>query len=70
MMPRPSDAAHEKNAGMALEQRPPKGYGTLLLAALALLVVFHAALAVLWVKGIGIWGVNIPVGWGISIVFF
>ncbi len=38
--------------------------------AFALVMVFLYALANLLVRGIGIWGVNIPVGWGFDIVNF
>lgn len=38
--------------------------------AFALLLVFLYAVAQLLIIGIGVWGVNIPVGWGIDIVNF
>ncbi len=38
--------------------------------AFALVMVFLYAVANLLVRGIGIWGVNIPVGWGFDIVNF
>jgi molybdopterin-containing oxidoreductase family membrane subunit len=38
--------------------------------AFALVMLFLYALANLLVRGIGIWGVNIPVGWGFDIVNF
>src|SRR4029079_18361911 len=40
------------------------------LASFALLNVMFASIAYLLVKGTGIWGVNIPVGWGFAIVNF
>ena len=36
----------------------------------ALVVMLHFAIAYLLVKGVGIWGINIPVGWGFAIVNF
>jgi molybdopterin-containing oxidoreductase family membrane subunit len=36
----------------------------------ALLLLFLAALTMLLVRGVGIWGINIPVGWGFDIVNF
>jgi Ni/Fe-hydrogenase subunit HybB-like protein len=36
----------------------------------ALVVMLHVAVAWLLVKGIGIWGVNVPVAWGFAIVNF
>jgi Ni/Fe-hydrogenase subunit HybB-like protein len=38
--------------------------------AFALLMMFLGAVTVLLVRGIGIWGVNIPVAWGFAIVNF
>src|SRR5207248_234543 len=35
-----------------------------------LVVMLHLAIAYLLVKGVGIWGVNIPVAWGFAIVNF
>jgi molybdopterin-containing oxidoreductase family membrane subunit len=35
-----------------------------------LLMIFLAAVTYLFLKGVGIWGVNIPVGWGFAIVNF
>jgi molybdopterin-containing oxidoreductase family membrane subunit len=36
----------------------------------ALVVMLHFAIAYLLVKGVGIWGINIPVAWGFAIVNF
>jgi molybdopterin-containing oxidoreductase family membrane subunit len=41
-----------------------------LAVALALFFVLNVAITYLLVKGVGIWGVNIPVGWGFAIVNF
>src|SRR5258708_13530598 len=38
--------------------------------AFAVVLLFLYAVANLLVRGIGIWGVNIPVGWGFDIVNF
>lgn len=35
-----------------------------------LLTIFLQCVAVLFVRGIGIWGINIPVGWGFDIINF
>ncbi len=35
-----------------------------------LVLVLHYAIAYLLIRGVGIWGVNIPVGWGLAIVNF
>ena len=39
-------------------------------AAFSLLMMLLFAIAYLFVKGIGIWGVNVPVAWGFAIVNF
>ena len=39
-------------------------------AAFALVMLLFYALAVLVVRGVGIWGINAPVGWGFAIVNF
>src|SRR5947199_9368746 len=36
----------------------------------ALVLLLHYAIAYLLVKGVGIWGVNVPVAWGFAIVNF
>ena len=50
--------------------RTPIGWWLGFLAAFGLLNLLFLALAVLLVKGVGIWGVNVPVGWGFAIVNF
>jgi molybdopterin-containing oxidoreductase family membrane subunit len=36
----------------------------------ALVMMLHVAIAYLLVMGVGVWGINIPVGWGFAIVNF
>ena len=38
--------------------------------AFTLLMVLTVAIAWLIIKGVGIWGINIPIGWGFAIVNF
>src|SRR5580704_10937050 len=38
--------------------------------AFSLVMVLFGALSWLIVKGVGIWGINIPIGWGFAIVNF
>jgi molybdopterin-containing oxidoreductase family membrane subunit len=38
--------------------------------AFALFMLFNAAVTWLFIRGVGIWGVNIPVGWGLAITNF
>jgi molybdopterin-containing oxidoreductase family membrane subunit len=60
----------EKISTIVLER--PTGKGWLIGFAISFLLVmlFLAAVSYLLVKGIGIWGVNIPVAWGFAIVNF
>lgn len=60
----------EKIASLALTPRTPQGWMMLMAASGALVVVLLVALAVLFLRGVGIWGVNQPVAWGLAIVNF
>src|ERR1700751_1665127 len=42
------------------------GFGVAFLVTMMLLF----ALGYLFVKGVGIWGINIPIGWGVGLVNF
>jgi molybdopterin-containing oxidoreductase family membrane subunit len=50
----------------------PLGLGWLAGFALAFTIVMMLFVAVSWliIKGVGIWGINIPIGWGFAIVNF
>ena len=60
----------DKISAIVLSRRPPLwwwgGFG---LAFLLVMMLFYA-IAYLFVKGVGIWGINIPVGWGFAIINF
>jgi Ni/Fe-hydrogenase subunit HybB-like protein len=47
-----------------------KGWVFGLLIAFSLLMVLNLVVVLLMVKGVGIWGINIPIGWGFAIVNF
>jgi Ni/Fe-hydrogenase subunit HybB-like protein len=47
-----------------------KGWVFGLLIAFSLLMLLNLVVVLLMVKGVGIWGINIPVGWGFAIVNF
>ncbi len=53
-----------------LERKPSLGWWLCLLASLAMLSLLLVQTAWLFWEGIGIWGVNNPVGWGYAIVNF
>ncbi|MCU0492680.1 MAG: polysulfide reductase NrfD [Chloroflexaceae bacterium] len=51
-------------------RRTPIGWLLLFSLSFLLLMVFFAAVTYLLIQGVGIWGINIPVGWGLDIVNF
>jgi Ni/Fe-hydrogenase subunit HybB-like protein len=59
----------DKISSVVLE-RTPRGWYAGLAISLALLMLFFYAVTVLLVRGVGVWGVNIPVGWGFAIINF
>jgi molybdopterin-containing oxidoreductase family membrane subunit len=60
----------DKISSIVLSRRTPRfwwiGFGASFLATL----VLFGAIGYLLVRGIGVWGVNVPVGWGFAIVNF
>ena len=60
----------DKISSIVLTQRTPIGYYMALLTAAALAGLLLMSLSWLVVKGIGIWGNNIPVGWAFDITNF
>jgi Ni/Fe-hydrogenase subunit HybB-like protein len=60
----------DKISSIVLARRTPIGWWIGFLIAFFFTNVLFASMAYLFVKGIGIWGVNIPVGWGFAIVNF
>lgn len=57
----------EKIAGIVLTRFTPKSWFVGFLAGFALLMLFLYAVTNLFIRGVGIWGVNQPVGWGFDI---
>jgi molybdopterin-containing oxidoreductase family membrane subunit len=60
----------EKISSVVLAGRTPRGWFIGFAISFALLSVLMAALLYLFAMGTGIWGVNIPVGWGFAIINF
>jgi molybdopterin-containing oxidoreductase family membrane subunit len=60
----------EKISAIALSRPPGTGWYFGFALAFALVMVLGMAVAYLIAKGTGIWGINIPVGWGFAIVNF
>ena len=57
----------EKISGVVLTRRTPLAWVAGVAVSLLLLVVFGYSVFKLLVEGVGIWGVNQPVGWGFDI---
>ena len=60
----------DKISAIVLTRKTPIGWWFGFLIAFALMNVMMVAITYLFVKGTGIWGINIPVGWGFAIVNF
>ncbi len=60
----------DKISAIVLTRKTPRGWYFGLAISFALFMCFLYAVSVLLIKGIGVWGVNIPVGWGFAIVNF
>jgi Ni/Fe-hydrogenase subunit HybB-like protein len=60
----------DKISAIVLTRRTPLGWWLGFLLAFALVNVLLVSIAYLLVKGVGIWGIDIPVGWGFAIVNF
>jgi len=59
----------DKISAVVLE-RTPRWWYLGFAVSFALLMVFTYSVTVLFVKGIGVWGINIPVAWGFDIINF
>jgi molybdopterin-containing oxidoreductase family membrane subunit len=60
----------DKISAVVLAQPTPRVWFVGFAIGFALLLVLLQAIAMLVLKGTGIWGVNIPVGWGFAIINF
>ena len=60
----------DKISSIVLTRKTPVGWWIGFLVAFAVVNVLMISLTYLLVKGVGIWGINIPVGWGFAIVNF
>jgi Ni/Fe-hydrogenase subunit HybB-like protein len=58
----------DKISGDVIGRKTPKGVVITLAVTSTLVVMLIGAASYLFYKGVGIWGINIPVGWGIAIV--
>ena len=60
----------DKITKIVLTRETPKGWYLGFGIAFLLLMVLLASVTVLLFKGIGVWGINVPVGWGLAIINF
>jgi Ni/Fe-hydrogenase subunit HybB-like protein len=58
----------DKIASLALKRRTPLGWFVGFGVAFALLQLLLFTIATLLFKGVGVWGINVPVGWGFDII--
>ncbi len=64
------ETVNETIGSIVLQDRQPATWWVGFVVAFALLMMFFFALAWLFIRGVGIWGINIPVAWGFAIVNF
>jgi Ni/Fe-hydrogenase subunit HybB-like protein len=63
-------AVNDKISSIVTERRPRPIWTALFLFAGMLVSIFGVAVTYLLVRGVGIWGINIPVAWGFAITSF
>src|SRR5579883_544528 len=63
-------AVTEKISGVVLTKHTPLGWVAAIVIAFGVTNLLMGAVAYLFMKGTGIWGIDIPVGWGFAIVNF
>ncbi len=64
------ESVNQQIGGIVLHGGVSFGWVASLLLAFGLLMIFMLAVTWLLIRGIGTWGVNIPVAWGFAIVNF
>ncbi len=60
----------DKISSIVLGRKTPIGWFLALGVSFSLLMVLLYSVGLLFVKGVGVWGVNVPVGWGFAIINF
>jgi Ni/Fe-hydrogenase subunit HybB-like protein len=60
----------DKISSIVLLQRTRRGWWLGFAIAFTLLMILQVAIGYLLMVGVGIWGINIPIGWGFAIVNF
>ncbi len=60
----------DKISAIVLTHRTPKGWLVGFAISFSLMMMLFYTIGYLVMKGVGIWGINIPVGWGFDIINF
>ena len=60
----------DKISAIVLNRRPPRGWYVGFAISFGLVLLLLYAVTWLFVKGVGVWGINVPVAWGFAIVNF
>src|SRR3954451_6270475 len=60
----------DKISSIVLTKRTPLSWLIGLMISFGLMMLLLLSVTWLFIRGIGIWGVNIPIGWGFAIVNF
>jgi molybdopterin-containing oxidoreductase family membrane subunit len=60
----------DKISSIVLTHRTPRGWLIGFGISFSLMMILLYSIGYLFIKGIGIWGINIPVGWGFDIINF
>jgi Ni/Fe-hydrogenase subunit HybB-like protein len=64
------ESVSDKIAGIPLAKHPPRAWYIGFLLGFSFFMLLLLAVTWLMIKGVGIWGINIPVAWGFAIVNF
>lgn len=67
---KPSLSSINEDIARPLETKPTKGWYIAISISLTMLLIGAVSLAITFIEGIGVWGLNQPVGWGFDIVNF
>jgi molybdopterin-containing oxidoreductase family membrane subunit len=60
----------DRISAIVLHKKTPPGWWVGFLISFSLLMLFNFAVTWLFTWGVGIWGINVPVGWGWAIINF
>lgn len=64
------ESVTDKISSIVLTERTPRYWWVGFGISFAIVMILLAAVTYLLVRGVGIWGINIPVGWGFAIINF